>query len=204
MTAKLLGDAQFGTLSQQYARWTRSHDRRPASESASFSSFLRQLRSSARTDLPDLAALEEARTEVALEPPPNPVGRNALAYLAPGAFMASHLQLVSALRVVVLEHDALALWRRVWAAAPPDPPDPTPTVAVVWQDGPDVLHARLDLEEGLALEAALAGDSLVRVCAAFGRAENPARTAFAALASWFDEDWIAAVVPPAGTAGNAA
>jgi hypothetical protein len=118
--------------------------------------------------------------------------------------MASRLELVSALRVLVLEHDAMALWRQVSAGVPPDPPGPTPTVAVVWQDGPDVLHARLDLEEGLALEAALAGDSLVRVCAAFGRAEDPARTAFATLGSWFDEAWISAVLPPAGTVGNAA
>jgi hypothetical protein len=203
VTARLLGDARLGTLSQQYARWLRSRARRPTSEPASFSRFLRQLRS-ARADLPDLAALEEARTDVALEPPPRPIGRDALAGLAFGPFLASRLELVSALRVLVLEHDAMALWRRVSAGVPPDPPDPTPTVAVVWQDGPDVLHARLDLEEGLALEAALAGDSLVRVCAAFGRAEDPARIAFATLGSWFDEGWISAVLPPAGTVGNAA
>ncbi len=203
MTAGLLGDSQLGTLSQQYARWVRSRGR-PSPVPASFSSFLRQVRSSLRADLPDLAALEEARTEVALEPPPRPLGRDALAGLATGAFMAAHLRLVSALRVVVLEHDALALWRRVRAEVPPEPPDPTPTVAVVWREGPDVLHTRLDLEEGLALEAAQAGDSLARVCAAFGRAEKPARTAFAAIASWFDEGWIAAVLPPAGKVGNAA
>jgi hypothetical protein len=55
VTARLLGDARLGTLSQQYARWLRSGARRPASEPASFSRFLRQLRS-ARADLPDLAA----------------------------------------------------------------------------------------------------------------------------------------------------
>jgi hypothetical protein len=106
--------------------------------------------------------------------------------------------------VLVLEHDALTLWRRVSSGDPPGPPDPTPTVAVVWRDGPDVLHAPLDLEEGLALEAALAGDSLARVCAAFGRAEDPARTAFGALSSWFDEGWVSAILPPAGTLGTAA
>jgi hypothetical protein len=204
MTARLLGDAQLGTLSQQYARWMRSPDRRIASEQPSFARFLRQLRSSPRSDLPDLAALEEARTQVAREPAPSAIGREALAGLAFGPFLASRLQLVSTLRVLVLEHDAIALWRRVAAGVPPDPPDPTPTVAVVWQDGPDVLHTRLDLVEGLALEVALAEDALVRVCAAFGRSEDPARTAFSTLGSWFDEGWISAVLPPVGAVGSTA
>lgn len=204
ITARLLGDARLGTLSQQYARWLRSGAPPPAAEPASFSRFLRQLRSAARADLADLAALEEARTDVALEPPPRPIARDALAGLAFGPFLASRLQLIAALRVLILDHDAMALWRRVSAGLLPDPPDPMPTVAVVWQSGPDILHARLDFDEGLALETALAGDSLVHVCAAFGRSEDPAQTAFATLGSWFDEGWISAVLPPAGTVGTAA
>jgi len=203
MTARLLGDARLGTLSQQYSRWLRSNGRQPAAEPA-FSRFLRQLRSSDRADLADLAALEEARSDVALEPTPRPIARDALAGLAFGPFLASRLEFVSALRVLILGHDAMALWRRVSAGLPPDPPDPMTTVAVVWQSGPDVLHARLDFDEGLALETALAGDSLVHVCAAFGRSEDPAQTAFATLSSWFEEGWISAVLPPSGTVGSAA
>jgi hypothetical protein len=205
ITARLLGDARLGILWQQYVRWMRSSTRAASTEPASFSRFLRQLPSSAaRNDLADLAALEEARAEVALEPPPRPIAREALAALAFRPFLASRLQLVSALRVLILEHDAIALWRRVSAGLPADPPDRVPTVAVVWQSGPDVLHARLELDEGLALEAALAGDSLVHVCAAFGRSQDPARAAFATVGSWFDEGWISTVLPPPGTVGNAA
>jgi hypothetical protein len=204
MTAALLGDSLFGTVAQQYARWARSRGPWGDSESRSFSSFMRQLRPLPRPDLPDLAALERARAEVARERPPSPVGRGALAALAPGEIMASHLQLVSSLRVIVLEHDAVALWRRLRAALVPEPPEATPTVAVVWQDRLEVLHARLDLDEALGLEAVLAGDPLARVFAAFGRAADPAGTAFAALEAWFDEGWIAGVVPPRGTVGTAA
>lgn len=41
----------------------------------------------------------------------------------------------------------------------------------------------------------MAGDPLARVFAAFGRAVDPAGTAFATLEAWFDEGWIAGVVP---------
>ncbi len=204
MSVALLGDASLGKLAQQYARWSRSDEELGASEPSSFASFLRQLRSLPRADLPDLAALEAARADVALELPPNPVGLAALAALGPEEFRSSRLQLVCTLRVLVFEHDALALWRGLRAGVPPGPPDAAPTIAVVWRDGADVLHARVDLDEGLALEAALAGDPVARVCAAFGRAEDPVGAAFAALASWFDEGWIAAIVPSPGTVGTAA
>jgi hypothetical protein len=204
MTAALLGESRFGTAAQQYARWARSRGPGADSESRSFSSFLRQLQSLPRPDLPDLAALERARAEVARERPPSPVGREALAAIATADLTASRLHLVSSLRVVVLEHDAVALWRRLRSGLEPEHPEPMPTVAVVWQDCLDVLHARLDLDEALALEAVLAGDPFARVFAAFGRAVDPAGTAFATLESWFDEGWIAGVVPPRGTVGAAA
>jgi hypothetical protein len=44
----------------------------------------------------------------------------------------TRLEFVSALRVLILEHDAMALWRRVYAGLPPDPPEAMPTVAAVW------------------------------------------------------------------------
>ncbi len=199
MTAALLGDAPFGTVSQQYARRVLSEGDGDSSESRSFAAYLRRLPSLPRSDLPDLAALEWARAEVALEPPPIAVGRDALAGLTVGQFAASRLELVSALRVLVLEHDVVPLWQRLRTDRNREPPDPTPTVVVVWRDGADVLHARLELDEALGLESALAGDPIARVCAAFGRAEDPAGAAFAALQSWFDEGWIAGIVPPWAT-----
>jgi hypothetical protein len=65
---------------------------------------------------------------------------------------------------------------------------------VVWREGFEVFHGRIELDEAAALGAARAGDPLERVCAAFGRREDPATAAFAALASWFDQGWIAAIL----------
>jgi hypothetical protein len=197
MTAALLGDSRFGTISQQYARWI-SEEERAATESRSFAAFLRRLPSLPRPDLADLAALESARAEVALERPPLAVGRDALAGIAVGEFAASRLELVSTLRVLVLEHDVVPLWQRLRANRSAEPSEGTPTMVVVWRDAVDVLHARLELDEALGLEAALAGDPIARVCAAFGRAQDPPEAAFAALLSWFDEGWIAGIVPPPG------
>jgi hypothetical protein len=196
MTAALLGEPRFMAAFRQYARWARPEARGEARELRSFAGFLRRLPSLPRPDLPDLAALEWARAQVAVQPPPFAVRRDALAGLTVGEFAASRLELISALRVLVLEHDALTPWRRLRDGGSAGPPDPTLTIAVVWRDGVDVVHARLDLDEALGLEAALAGDPIARVCAAFGRAKDPAGAAFAALESWFDEGWIAEVVPP--------
>jgi hypothetical protein len=64
---------------------------------------------------------------------------------------------------------------------------------VVWREGFDVFHGRLDLDEARALDDARAGEPLARICAAFGQRGDPAAAAFAALASWFDQGWVAAI-----------
>jgi hypothetical protein len=64
---------------------------------------------------------------------------------------------------------------------------------VVWRAGFEVFHARMDLDEARALEAALAGEPLSVVCAEFARRDEPAAAAFAALSSWLGEGWVAAL-----------
>jgi hypothetical protein len=55
----------------------------------------------------------------------------------------------------------------------------------------------LPIDEARAIETALTGAPLPRVCAAFERRQDPAAAAFAALSSWLDEGWIAGVEPRA-------
>ena len=63
---------------------------------------------------------------------------------------------------------------------------------MVWRAGFEVFHGRVQLDEARALERARDGEPLSTVCAAFVEREDPAGAAFAALASWFDEGWVAA------------
>jgi hypothetical protein len=103
---------------------------------------------------------------------------------------------VSALRLLVLDHDAAAVWRRIEEGEVACEPIAAATALAVWRSGFEVFHARVEPDEARALAAALAGDPLSRVCAAFERHEDPAAAAFAALASWLDEGWIAGIAAP--------
>ncbi|HET9551471.1 MAG TPA: putative DNA-binding domain-containing protein, partial [Anaeromyxobacteraceae bacterium] len=58
-----------------------------------------------RPDLADLAALEWARQEAFFAAPAAPLGREALAAVAPEAFPALRLRLVPSLRLLRLAHD---------------------------------------------------------------------------------------------------
>ncbi len=98
-----------------------------------------------------------------------------------------------ALRVLVLDHAAAALWRGLEDGEPPDPPSPGASAVAVWRRGFEVFHGPLELDEAVALEGAAAGDDLARICAAFSRREDPAAAAHAALSSWIAEGWIVAL-----------
>ncbi len=196
MVAAALGDERFRDLCAAYLRAHPSEDPDVGRLGRRMASFLRSRPDLARRpDLADLAALEWARLEVFFEAPWEPAGREALAALGPEAFPGARLRLAPALRLVLLDHDAAELFRRLDAGEPPGVPAPGPCAAAVWRREFEVLHAPLDLDEALALEAALAGDPLARVCAAFARRERPAEAAFEALRSWADEGWIAGVSP---------
>ena len=100
---------------------------------------------------------------------------------------------------IVLKHDAAPLWRRVESGEPADPPTPGPAAVAVWRRDFEVFHCLLPLDEAAALRAAMAGETLDSVCAAFGDRPDPEADAHAALSSWFDEGWIVRVsVDPRG------
>lgn len=194
--AGLLGDERFLALAEAYAREHPSDDPDLGHFARHLPAFLRRFPAPERADLADLAALEWARSEVFFEAPATTVGREALAALGPESFPDARLNVIAALRVLVLDHEAAAVWRRVEDGEPACAPLVERTAVVVWRSGFEVFHARMQLEEARALRAAAAGQPLSRVCAEFERREDPAADAFAALSSWLDEGWIAGIVPP--------
>ncbi len=191
--AALLGDERFLALAEAYAREHPSDRPDLGQFGRHLPAFLRRFPASERADLADLAALEWARSEVFFGAPATPVARDALSALGPDTFLDTRLQVIPALRILALGHDAATLWRRLEDDEPADAPIASPTAMVVWRKGFEVFHGRIELDEARALDAARAGDPLASVCAAFGQREDPAAAAFAALASWFDEGWIAAI-----------
>lgn len=202
--AALLGDERFLALGEAYAKEHPSDRPDLGQFGRHLPEFLRRFPGGGeRADLHDLAALEWARSEVFFEAPAEPVAREALAALGPDAFPDARLQLIPALRVLVLEHDVATLWRGIEDGDGADAPAAERTAVAVWRAGFEVFHARVELDEARALELAQAGEPLATVCAAFGDREDPAAAAFAALASWFEEGWIAAMVPLGGAAGSA-
>lgn len=191
--AALLGDDRFLALAEAYAREHPSDRPDLGQFGRHLPAFLRRFPAPERADLADLAALEWARSEVFFEAPATPVARDALAALGPDAFQDAGLDLLPAFRLLVLDHDVATLWRRLEDAEQADAPIATPTAVVVWREGFEVFHGRIDLDEARALDAARAGEPLARVCAAFAQRGDPAAAAFAALTSWFDQGWVAAI-----------
>jgi len=191
--AGLLGDERFLALAEAYAREHPSDRPDLGQFGRHLPTFLRRFPAPERADLGDLAALEWARAEVFFEEPATPIARDALVALGPDAFLAARLELVPALRILVLDNDAAAVWRRLEEGDPGAAPVVGTTAVVVWRAGFEVFHAPVGLDEARALEIARAGEPLPNVCAAFQPREDPVRAAFAAVASWLDEGWIAAI-----------
>jgi hypothetical protein len=157
--------------------------------------FLRRHPAAERSDLGDLAELEWARSEVFFEAPAEAVDRGRLAELEPEGFGRARLRFVPALRLLRLGHAVQEPWLEAVRGVAAAPAPPTPTFLAVWRSGLEVLHAPLAQPEGRALQGALSGARLLEVCERFAAADEPAEAGFAALASWFDEGWVAGVVP---------
>ena len=188
--ARHLGDETFAALAEDYLRRNPSEHHDVGQVGRRLAAFLREYPDPERPDLADLAELEWARHQVFFAPPAGPVGPDAFAGLDPGAFSRTGLVLSPALKVLVLDHAAAPLWRRLEDGEPPDPPSPGPSAVAVWRSGFDVLHGALSLAEAVALEGAMSGDPLATICAAFADREDPAAAAHAALSSWLAEGWI--------------
>ncbi len=191
--AALLGDERFLALAEAYAREHPSDRPDLGRFGRHLPAFLRRFPAPERADLADLAALEWARSEVFFEAPATPIARDALARLRPEAFPDARLQVVPAVRVLVLDHDAAAVWSRLEKGEGAGEPLAQRVAVAVWRAGFEVFHARVELDEARAFEAALAGEPLSRVCAEFAPREDPAAAAFGALSSWLEEGWIAAI-----------
>ncbi|ABS25761.1 DNA-binding domain-containing protein [Anaeromyxobacter sp. Fw109-5] len=191
--AALLGDERFLALAEAYAREHPSDHPDLGQFGRHLPAFLRAFQPSSRDDLADLATLEWARSEVFFEAPAQSATHAGFEALGPDTFLGARLELIPAVRLLILDHDAAAVWRRLEDGDPPLPPATVVTAIAVWRRGYEVFHARIDLDEAHALEAALADEPLVRVCAWFEDREDPAAAAFAALSSWTDEGWLAAI-----------
>jgi hypothetical protein len=188
-----LGDEQFAALAEDYLRRNPSKHHDVGQVGHRLGAFLREYPDRERPDLADLAELEWARHQVFFAPPVEPVDPEAFAGLDPEAFSRTGLLLSPALKVLVLDHAAAPLWRRLEEGDPPDPPSPGPSAVAVWRRGFDVFHCSLSLDEAVALEGAASGDTLAKICAAFTDRDDPAAAAHAALSSWLVEGWIVAV-----------
>jgi hypothetical protein len=191
--ARHLGEADFAALAGDYLRRNPSEHHDVGQVGRRLAAFLRKHPDPERPDLADLAELEWARHQVFFAPPAGTVGPEALAGLDPGSFSRTGLALSPALRVLLLDHAAVPLWRRLEDGEAPGPPSPGASAVAVWRAGFDVFHTPLPLDEAAALEAAASGDPVAAICAAFEGREDPAAAAHAALSSWLREGWIAAV-----------
>ncbi len=194
---RYLGDERFAALAEDYLRRNPSDHHDVGQVGRRIAAFLRQHPAPERPDLADLAELEWARHRVFFAPPVEPVGPEALLGLDPESFSRTGLVLSPALRVLVLDHAATPLWRRLEDGEPPDAPSSGASAVAVWRCGLDVFHTPLALDEAVALEEARSGDSLATICAAFADREDPAAAAHAALSGWLAEGWIAALAKEA-------
>jgi hypothetical protein len=184
--ARFLGEERFAALGGAYLAEHPSEHHDVGRVGRLLAPFLREFPDPDRPDLSDLAELEWARNEVFFAPESPAVGVEALTRLGVDA----QLRMVPSLRVVVLTHDATALWRRLESGASPDPVARGPATVAVWRRGFDVFHLALPPEEAAALHAALDGLPLRVICESFAGLADPAAGAHATISSWFLEGWV--------------
>jgi hypothetical protein len=188
-----LGDETFAGLAEDYLRRHPSGHHDVGQVGRQLAAFLRRYPDPERPDLADLAELEWARHEVFFAPPAEPAGPDAFAGLDVVAFSRTGVRLSPALHVLHLDHDAVALWRRLEDGEPPEAPVPGSTAVAAWRSGFEVFHAALPPDEAVGLDAAADGASLATVCEAFADRPDAAAAAHAALSSWLREGWIVTV-----------
>lgn len=187
--AALLGDRPFFLLARDYVR---AHP----SESPDLGMLGRKLAAfvgNGNPGLGDLAALEWARAEVFFAASAVPLLPDALSGLEPERFGLARLALAPALQLLELDHDAPAAWMRLKDGESDVVVEARKTFVVAWRKGFEVHHAPLLPDEAHALRLAQAGATLAEICAAFAEREDPAATAFEALASWLADEWVAAI-----------
>jgi len=188
---RCLGHDRFAALAVDYLRRNPSQHHDVGQVGRSLAAFLREFPDPERPDLADLAELEWARHRSFFAPAAAAAGPGAFAGLAQADMGRVRLFLSPALRVLRLDHEVVALWRRLEDGDPPPAPSMGPAAVAVWREGFDVFHRSIPLDEAAALEGAASGDALDRICAGFTCRPDPAGAAHAALSSWLSEGWIA-------------
>jgi hypothetical protein len=188
-----LGPERFDALCRGFLQAHPSEHHDIGRLGRALAAFLRSHPALAGGDLGDLAELEWARSEVFFEAEAGTAGREALAALGPDRFAGARLRLSPALRLLRLDHPAQESWGRALRGEDPAPCGPAAAWLAVWRAGHEVFHAPLGEAEARALGQALGGATLGQLCAAFTAEEDPAAAAFAALASWLDEGWVAGI-----------
>jgi len=192
-TARILGHDAFVKVVRDYLRAHPSRSPDIGQVGRHLGAWLRT-REGLRPDLPDLALLERARSEVrtALDAPV--AGAEALQALQADTLPAARFVFVPSLRVLRLQHDVRRLWDVLEEDAGESPaPTPGATTVAVWRQEFKVFHAGLSELEARALMIAREGGSLEEVCAAFAGEPDPAQAAFKTVLSWFADGWVAAV-----------
>jgi hypothetical protein len=192
-TSRVLGHDAFVELVRAYLHEHPSHSPDIGQAGRHFGAWLRTY-SGIRADLPDLALLEQARSEVrtALDAPV--AGAEELQSLNPDALPEARFHFSPSLRVLRLQHDVRKLWDALDADAGEVPdPVPGPTTLAVWRQELKVFHTGLSEPEARALVVAREGGTLEDVCATFAGEQDPAHAAFKTVLSWFADGWVAAV-----------
>lgn len=192
-TSRVLGHDAFLELVRAYLHEHPSRCPDIGQAGRSFGAWLRAYRG-IRADLPDLALLERARSEVRTAPDAPVAGAEELQSLNPEALPGARFHFSPALRVLRLQHDV----RRLWDVLEEDAgevPDPVtaPITLVVWRQEFKVFHTGLSEPEARALMVARDGGTLEEVCATFAGEADPAHAAFKTVLSWFADGWVAAV-----------
>jgi hypothetical protein len=192
-TSRVLGHDAFLELVRAYLHEHPSRSPDIGQAGRSFGAWLRAYRG-IRADLPDLALLERARSEVRGAPDGTVAGAEELQSLNPEALPGARFHFSPALRVLRLQHDVRALWDALEQDTGEIPdPAPAPLTVVVWRQEFKVFHTGLSEPEARALMVARDGGTLEEVCSPFAGEPEPAQAAFKTMLSWFADGWVAAV-----------
>jgi hypothetical protein len=191
-TSRVLGHDAFLELVRAYLHEHPSRSPDIGQAGRSFGAWLRSYRG-IREDLPDLALLERARSEVRAAADEPVAGAEELQSLNPDALPGARFHFSPALRLLRLQHDVRRLWDALEGDAGDAPdPEPAPTTFVVWRQEFKVFHTVLSEPEARALMVARDGGTLEEICATFAGEADPAQTAFKTVLSWFADGWVAA------------
>lgn len=152
--------------------------------------------------LPDLAALEWARSEVFQELDAPPLDRAALGRVPGEAWAGLTLLPIPALRVVRARWNVAALWRRLedGETVEPGSVDASDQAILVWRQDLVARHRSLGQDEAHALEALVTRRTFAEVCETIagdgGDVEAAAAGAAGFLGTWLEEELVAGFEAP--------